>query len=137
MVAILDETYVDRKRESGGRFHTSGMGSMLQYDADVIEAQAESLNRQAVEVQFVRPVLFGSAGFLLGLLAALLLALLGARTGWHEALSPALLLWGAPSLFGLIGFLRGREEARELRFRAHVALCQVEIERHLRRITRT
>lgn len=109
---------------------------MLRYDPDVIEEQAATLRRQAIEVQFVRPTLFLAGSFVLGLFAALLLALLGPSVGWHQALSPQLLLSVPTVVFGLLGFLRGRQEARELRIRAHMALCQVEVEKHLRRIAR-
>lgn len=109
---------------------------MLRYDPEVIEEMARSLNRQAVEVQFVRPALYLAVGLLLGLIVALLRSVVGSPPGWLEVLSPRLLLTVPPAVLGAIGYLRGREEARELRFRAHTALCQVEIEKHLERIAR-
>jgi hypothetical protein len=50
---------------------------------------------------------------------------------WHDVLTPGLVMATPTLIVGGIGFLRAVEESHELRFRAHMLLCQVEIERHL------
>lgn len=104
---------------------------MLQYDPTVMTAAAEERIRQGVEVRIVRTVNHIAIGFILGLIVAFGLELLPADSFWLEILTPGLVITGTSLILGGVGFLRAVEEAKELRFNAHMLLCQVEIERHL------
>lgn len=104
---------------------------MLEYDPEVIREKARDLIRQGVEIQIVGTINHIAGGLILGLIAGLLVALLPVSSAWREILSPGFVVLASTLVLGGIGYLRGVEEARDLRFRAHVALCQLEIERHL------
>ena len=103
----------------------------MQYDPNVIVSSAEDLIRQRVEVKIVRTVNHLAIGFVIGIISAFLLELLPVSSFWHEVFTPGLVILAATLVVGGIGFLRAVEESNELRFRAHMLLCQVEIERHL------
>lgn len=103
----------------------------MQYDPSVIIGSAQGLIRQGLEVKVVRTVNHLAIGFVIGIGGAMLLQLLPVSSTWREVLTPGLVITGATLILGGIGFLRAVEEAKYLRFRAHMLLCQVEIERHL------
>jgi hypothetical protein len=109
---------------------------MVKYDPEVIVEMAETLNREAIEVQVVQTLLFLCVGLAVGLVGSFILSLLPVTSVWREWFPPGSLLLGSSLVFSGIGFLRALEEARDLRFRSHLALCQVEIERHLSKIAR-
>ena len=103
----------------------------MQYDSEVIVANAEELMRQRWELKIVRTVNHLAMGFVLGVLSAFVLASIPLDSFWHDVLTPGLVIAASTLILGGIGFLRAVEEAKELRFHAHMLLCQVEIERHL------
>jgi hypothetical protein len=110
---------------------TDGKGDPMQYDPLVIVGNAEELMRQRLEVKIVRTVNHFAMGFVIGVVSAFILALVPVGSFWQETLTPNLVIVTPMLIFAVIGFLRAVEEAKELRFRAHMLLCQVEIERHL------
>lgn len=109
---------------------------MISYEPDVIVERAEALLRQAIEVQIVTTLSYVVFGFVVGLAISLLLSLVPSSSVWRGLLSPAIIIVGTCVTFGLIGLVRAIEEARDLRFRAHLALLQVEVEQHLSKIAR-
>ena len=108
----------------------------MRYQPEVIIEMAEKLSWQAKEAQIVQTLFSLGFGLVLGLLASFLYSLVPPTYFLSEVFPPGSLVAGSTVIFGFFGFLRAREEAHELRFRAHQALCQLEIEKHLEKISR-
>ena len=104
------------------------MARDIPYDPQVLRTMAGVLYERADSIQ----LLYGLLGFVLGLLLGVV-ALATVVPHDSGALSLAVVVGGA-----LVGLLLGRSAAFMrvllLRFQAQSALCQVEIEAHLRRL---
>jgi len=101
------------------------------YDRDIIQKVAERRYSEA-RALVVRWTLLGA--LLSGALCAVLGPVLGAAMGGgaRGGLEGFLCVGGAGALLGgIVGYLYGQEKALEIRFQAQMALCQLEIERHL------
>ena len=112
---------------------------MVTYDPQMIEKLAARLYRQArtaIISSTIGGVLFGALlGVGLGpLLTALKVYILDLTR--QSPITPASLVAGCLAgavVFGLIGFLAGRERAFRLRVAAQTVLCQLKIEENTRR----
>ena len=111
---------------------------MVNYDPQIIEKFAARLYRQAktaIITSTIVGILFGALlGVGLGpLLIALEVYILDLTR--RSPITPASLLVGCLAgavLFGLIGFMTGRERAFRLRLVAQTSLCQLKIEENTR-----
>lgn len=101
---------------------------MPEYNADIIVTFAGRLYREATTVI----VTYTLAGVLLGgVLVFGAITGYGAMTGTRTDLGNIAPLIGAV-VGGLVGYARGAARAFDLKLRAQLALCQVEIERNTR-----
>lgn len=101
---------------------------MTAYDPKVIEEFASKLYARAESIVVSTTVLGGLLGLLVGLIAGFVL-------GAELRLDPMIVVVAvivSVAGFAVIGYMRGTERAFALRLQAQQALCQVEIERHVR-----
>lgn len=104
---------------------------MPEYNADIIVAFAKRLYREATTVVATYIVAGIIIGAVLGIAGALgYEAMTRTRTDLSGIAWPLGAVVG-----GLVGYARAAARAFELRLRAQLALCQVEIERNTRALT--
>lgn len=111
-------------------------GRVTKCDPELLVGMAENLTWQAKEVQVLQTLFSLGVGLAVGLLISLVYSLVPPTYFLKGLFPPGSLVVGSTLVFGVIGFLRAREEARELRFRAHQSLCQLEMGKHLSKIAR-
>jgi len=110
---------------------------MVAYDPDIIQKFVDRLYgraRTVVITSTIGGVLGGGLiGFVLGLLFDSGSARLPTNLSLDELGTELIACLIGAVLFGLIGFLAGRERAFLLRLQAQTALCQAKIEENTRR----
>ena len=98
---------------------------MVTYDPRVVREFADRLYRRA---RFV-VALYTGVSILAGLILGVAVGQFLATTGGVQGIPAALLAL----VFGVLGFVRGRERVFALKLQAQTALCQVQIEENTRR----
>lgn len=98
----------------------------VRFDADIIETFASKLYFRAG----LMVLWYGFLGFLVGCVAVGPLYYFAPATFIHEF--KVLVVSAPPALFLLLGIVRGNSKAFDLRLRAQLALCQLQIERNTR-----
>lgn len=110
---------------------------MVAYDPSVIQKYVDRLYRRATTIiitSTIGSVLGGGLfGFMLGLLFDQGSLELPSSLSLDELGTELVASLIGAVLFGLIGFLSGRQRAFLLRLQAQVALCQAKIEENTRR----
>jgi len=111
---------------------------MVAYDPHVIQQFADRLYRRASTIVITSTLGLALIGGVLGFWMGLLLDVGSTRVPRHlslDELGTELIacLIGA-LLFGLIGFMAGRERAFTLKLQAQTALCQAKIEENTRKM---
>jgi hypothetical protein len=98
----------------------------MQYDAKIIDAFAVRLYKRAAWIGALYTLFCGFLGFVGGWAVGV-----AARNSGLPAANVSAIIGAV--LFGLVGYALGEEKRFQLKLQAQIALCQVQIERNVRR----
>lgn len=113
---------------------------MVTYDPRIIQQFVERLYKRAKMIVITSTIGSVLVGGIIGFVAGLLIDSGSARLPRHVSLdelgAELIACFMGALVFGLIGFMAGRERAFLLRLQAQTALCQVKIEENTRSSSR-